>query len=101
MTLARAVAVAVLFFGHHVAGPRAARDAARARELTRAGLDQEAALDYDSALVLYRAARRADSTDVVAEFRYLEVRRERFEYVALRDEYAASAAHWSPRGTSC
>ncbi len=100
MIPAGALALAVLAFGH---APPAAppRDSSLARELTRAALDQEAALDLDSALVLYHAARRADSTDVVAEFRYLMLRRQRFEYAALRDEYAASAAHWNPRSTHC
>ena len=38
---------------------------------------------------------------MVAEFRYIAVRRQRFEYSLLRDEYAASAAHWNPRSTFC
>ena len=78
-----------------------ARDSLRSRWLTRAALDQEALLNLDSALVLYQAARRADSTDIVAEYRYVALRRQRFEYRALRDEYAASAAHWDSHGTQC
>ncbi len=78
-----------------------ARDSVRSRLLTRAALDQEALLNLDSALVLYRAARRADSTDIAAEYRYVALRRQRFEYRILRDEYAPSAAHWDPHGTHC
>lgn len=77
------------------------RDSLLSRHLTLAALDQEAALNLDSALVLYRAARRADSTDVVAEFHYVALRFKRFELVALHDEYAASAAHWNPRSAFC
>ncbi len=104
MTLVGAVAFAVFTLGHptgHAPTSRPSRDSVRAHELTRAGLDQEAALDLDSALVLYRAARRADSTDVMAEFRYVALRRQRFEYTVLRNEYSASATHWTPRSAYC
>ena len=71
------------------------------RQLTLAALDQEALLHTDSALALLRAARRADSTDVVAEYQYVMLRRQRFELASLRDEYSRSAAHWSARGKFC
>ncbi|HXD23192.1 MAG TPA: hypothetical protein VN613_07520, partial [Gemmatimonadaceae bacterium] len=91
----------ILALGHPAGATRPARDSARAHELARAGLEREALLDVDSALALYRAARRADSTDIVAEFRYIAMRRQRFEYRVLRDEYGPSEARWSPRGTAC
>ena len=77
------------------------RDSLLSRQLTLAALDQEAVLNLDSALVLHRAARSADSTDIVAEYHYFVLRQKRFELAALRDEYAGSATPWNSRGAFC
>ena len=95
-----AFALVALTFSHAPA-TSLAPDSLLSRRLTLAALDQEAALNRDSALALYRSARRADSSDVVAEFHYVELRFKRFEFATLRDEYAASAAHWLPRTAFC
>src|SRR6476469_3047507 len=95
-----ALTLATLALGYALAAPPA-RDSVLSHRLTQAALDQEALLHLDSALALLRAARRADSSDVVAEYHYVELRRRRFELGALKDEYAASAAHWSSRSSFC
>lgn len=95
-----AIALTVLAFGHPLAA-QTARDSLLSRRLTLAALDQEAALKLDSALTLLRAARRADSTDIVAEYEYVALRQQRFELGALRDEYAAGAVRGGVRNTLC
>src|SRR5512141_112206 len=95
-----ALTLATLALGHALVAPPA-RDSALSHRLTLAALDQEALLHLDSALTLLRAARRADSTDVVAEYHYVTLRKRRYELAALRDEYAPSAAHWRSRSSFC
>jgi hypothetical protein len=95
-----AIALAILALGHPLAA-QTSRDSLLSRRLTLAALDQEAALKLDSALALLRAARRADSTDIVAEYQYVALRQQRFELGALRDEYAAVAVRAGAQNTVC
>jgi CHAT domain-containing protein len=71
---------------------RPPRDSALAHRLTLAALDQEALLHADSAIALYRAARRADSSDVTAEYYYIGLMQEQLQHPALLREYGPMEA---------
>ncbi|MBI1723134.1 MAG: CHAT domain-containing protein [Gemmatimonadetes bacterium] len=72
-----------------LSGARAAQDTALANRLVWAGLDREAELHYDSAFVLYRAARDAAPTDLGVYLRYRNMGELLGRWPRVRREYEA------------
>ncbi len=68
-------------------GTGLAPDTPLARRLFLAGRDQEALLHHDSALALYRAARRADPGYPAAHIGYIAIRLQHYEAAELAREY--------------
>src|SRR4051812_42841561 len=75
-------------------------DSALARALRWAALDQRAALDLDSALVLLQAARRADPSYFPAQLDYIQLRHARYEHAVLAREAVELAKSKEP-GERC
>ena len=72
-------------------------DTLLARKLRWAALDQQAALNLDSALVLLVKARRADPAYLPAQVDYIHLRSARFEDAELRRESVSLARSANPR----
>ncbi len=68
-------------------GTGLAPDTLLARRLFLAGRDQEALLHHDSALALYRAARRADPGYPAAHIGYIAIRLQHYQAAELAREY--------------
>lgn len=94
-----ALAVLSVLLATHIVTPQP-RDSALARRLRLDALDQEVALNLDSALVLLRAARRADPAYFPAQHDYIFLRQTRYEQAALRRE-AVSLSRSTDPGDRC
>ena len=92
-----ALAMVSLMLLVHRTLPAQQADTVLARQLRWAALDQRAALNLDSALVLILRARRADPAYVPAQVDYIYLRNARYEDAVLRRESVSLARSANPR----
>ena len=92
-----ALAMVSLILLAHRTLPAQQADTVLAQRLRWAALDQQAALNLDSALVLLLRSRRADPAYVPAQVDYINLRNARYEDAVLRRESVSLARSADPR----